>query len=96
MAYIKDVMNGLDDSRWDFSQLTKIAKEAGGPESFVERIYDEGNLIGLIEGIVGTIVGYGIIKGGKWAYKRIKERYIEKLNKKSEYVVIMKEEMTYD
>ena len=53
-------------------------------KEFVENIFDHGNLVGLIEGVVSVVACYGIFQGSKWAYKKIKKWYIEKLDEKLE------------
>ncbi len=76
--------NTVEESSWDYADLSKRAKEAGGPEALTDTIYEAGRNAGRIEGAVdvaGVVAAlYGMYKLFKITAPKIKKG-VERLRK---------------
>ncbi|MFJ7289681.1 hypothetical protein ACIQUC_15325 [Curtobacterium sp. NPDC098951] len=57
----------------EYVNLSMMAKAAGGPEELLEKIFAEGESVGVVKGVALTslvFVGVGVTVGGTYLYKR--------------------------
>ena len=75
-----------DDNQWDYTKLS--AKEHGGPEKFLDDIYDEGHsdgrFEGQVEGGIYALVGTAVLAMGTLATVKIRKCFKKKSEKKKE------------
>lgn len=78
---------------WDYAEMSKMAKELGGPEQYAQHLYSSGRMSGLYEGrsqgaavgIIGMLGGMAIKYLINEAFKRYRERKRKEAEEVSEY-----------
>lgn len=75
-----------DDEKWDYTKLSTLAKDHGGPENLLDDVYDEGHsdgkIQGQVEGGIYTLVGTAVIAITAFASVKI-GKYFKKRSAKS-------------
>ncbi len=68
---------------WDYAELSKNASNAGGPEEYNRSIREEGFNLGVLVGVLSSV----IVTGGGFVLNKIRKVYKQNKTKKLEETV---------
>lgn len=77
-----------EDKQWEYSKLSALAKEHGGPEDLLDDVYDEGHtdgrLEGQVEGGIYAVAVMGAIGVATVATNKIRKYFKKRSEKKKQ------------
>ena len=78
---------------WDYAELSKLAKENGGPEKLVESLFNSGKNSGIGEmlPLIGIALGMGVVATA--AFQRVWKYFIGKKAESNRAVELAKQEL---
>lgn len=83
-------------SDWDYAELSKAAKEAGGPEKLIEQITESAKNAGRKEMLIICLAIAAVYKGVKWGVKTYKNKKINQQEVETAKAELIKGIKEYD
>lgn len=56
---------------WDYAEMSKAAKDAGGPDIFMEGLVEEGLKSGRVQGVIATLAVVAVSYTGKLIFDKV-------------------------